>query len=531
MRTESRIIATVAAVLLLLLTAYAASDGTAAGEEPRVSAECTASVIGGSAELTVSVSGWNEGPVMTVDIKYDPEVLSISDVDRMKDFYMTGLHRGEGDYSVTVRSGNTPVSGDLFRITFDVSENAEQGQYPVFVSSVISETPAASCGAMAAVMDLTGDTDLNCRIDIRDSLTLRKYLAGEYVTAPEKKLDVNGDGKVDESDSAMLRMHLARNDTGIWEPGRETFTVEFSGYGPVRGSVPELPVCLRSGYSFIGVEDSGGNKTGFVNGDHSYFVMPASDCTAAFSLSAGQFYFFSLLPDGTGMRTENGVVNDYVFTAFTESPVITVDGISGLKNDKDNVFSATADGKDYRIVLATNMEYSVNLGDSLSIRIILKETDGFFAIVFIPEDLGGKIPSAGNRAEYTLKVYPDLISVPLFSTWISADVLSTDDSSRTYTVKISGDMIQDDIVMTVPYGIPIALYKDNIPGLVYCGTEKIGGKQMDKYAFDLGDIPAEVLDLSLWTMHDSDLFERFYAEISAEGVKLRATVNLTRYSL
>ena len=62
---------------------------------------------------------------------------------------------------------------------------------------------------------LPGDIDGNGKVNLQDSALLRRYLAGWDVTIDENAADVDGNGKVNLQDSALLRRYLAGWDVTL----------------------------------------------------------------------------------------------------------------------------------------------------------------------------------------------------------------------------------------------------------------------------------------------------------------------------
>ena len=62
---------------------------------------------------------------------------------------------------------------------------------------------------------LSGDIDGNGKVNLQDSALLRRYLAGWDVTIDENAADVDGNGKVNLQDSALLRRYLAGWDVTL----------------------------------------------------------------------------------------------------------------------------------------------------------------------------------------------------------------------------------------------------------------------------------------------------------------------------
>ena len=65
------------------------------------------------------------------------------------------------------------------------------------------------------VLTLSGDIDGNGKVNLQDSALLRRYLAGWDVTIDENAADVDGNGKVNLQDSALLRRYLAGWDVTL----------------------------------------------------------------------------------------------------------------------------------------------------------------------------------------------------------------------------------------------------------------------------------------------------------------------------
>ena len=62
---------------------------------------------------------------------------------------------------------------------------------------------------------ISGDIDGNGKVNLQDSALLRRYLAGWDVTIDENAADVDGNGKVNLQDSALLRRYLAGWDVTL----------------------------------------------------------------------------------------------------------------------------------------------------------------------------------------------------------------------------------------------------------------------------------------------------------------------------
>ena len=65
------------------------------------------------------------------------------------------------------------------------------------------------------VVRIAGDIDGNGKVNLQDSALLRRYLAGWDVTIDESVADVDGNGKVNLQDSALIRRYLAGWDVEL----------------------------------------------------------------------------------------------------------------------------------------------------------------------------------------------------------------------------------------------------------------------------------------------------------------------------
>ena len=113
---------------------------------------------------------------------------------------------------------DTTVDGMVVTLNFKVKEEASLGEYPVTLTyrevDVINvnseEIPLKIINGKITVVDtIAGDSNGDGVINMKDSLLLRKHLAGWSVEADEPALDVNGDGDVNMKDALLLRKYLA----------------------------------------------------------------------------------------------------------------------------------------------------------------------------------------------------------------------------------------------------------------------------------------------------------------------------------
>ena len=113
---------------------------------------------------------------------------------------------------------NTDAVGTAFTLKFKVKENAALGEYSltlthdpedVFNLDEVSIPLTVTNGKITVTDLLPGDANGDGTVNMKDSLLLRKHLAGWPVEAEVSALDVNGDDVVNMKDALHLRKYLA----------------------------------------------------------------------------------------------------------------------------------------------------------------------------------------------------------------------------------------------------------------------------------------------------------------------------------
>ena len=179
----------------------------------------TFTVIKGS-DATVLISlGSNSGiNGLEMDIYYDESAMSLKSARSCNGMTLAKSSLSGSPYNAILTSSSDIFStGALLQLTFAVSSDAECGQYPVYVivSGCVSmdgkDVPADVSGCAVKVGEkMRGDLDGNGKINSSDSLLLRKYLARQSVDIDAGDADLTGDGKVSGLDSLLLRKYLAK---------------------------------------------------------------------------------------------------------------------------------------------------------------------------------------------------------------------------------------------------------------------------------------------------------------------------------
>ena len=145
---------------------------------------------------------------------------AISDKFKVYDIYMMKKDEVVQPESVVKVSVPIPQGYDrsklnIYRIEADGSKTNMkahiEGDYLVFETNHFSTYAIVE----EEVVRIAGDIDGNGKVNLQDSALLRRYLAGWDVTIDESVADVDGNGKVNLQDSALIRRYLAGWDVEL----------------------------------------------------------------------------------------------------------------------------------------------------------------------------------------------------------------------------------------------------------------------------------------------------------------------------
>lgn len=174
-------------------------------------------------------------------IKYDPSILTASVANsggvEIADIGISDIFSGDGEIlsgpvrktsdnlatiSITfMANGLEDKTGDgvLATLRFTINDDVKLGtstklvfaDYSVFTNLDEADVVATYReGTVTASSVYYGDVNDDGKIDSKDVLMLRKYLAKWTVTPNEENADVNADGKIDSKDVLLLRKFLAK---------------------------------------------------------------------------------------------------------------------------------------------------------------------------------------------------------------------------------------------------------------------------------------------------------------------------------
>ena len=180
----------------------------------------TFTVIPG-ADATVILELDNNSGISRLDLSigYDRSAMKLKSVSAGS--IMTLGKNSTSDYPFVASLSskiNSLGLGTLLTLTFTVSSDAIEGQYPVKITVTSAEDqygkllPSSATGCAITVGEkMRGDLDGNGRINALDSLILKKYIAHNPVSVSEEDLNLNGDTRVNALDSLLLKRYIAHN--------------------------------------------------------------------------------------------------------------------------------------------------------------------------------------------------------------------------------------------------------------------------------------------------------------------------------
>ena len=187
-------------------------------KEPALSVETVTAQPGQTVELTISLSD-NPGLCgLYFGIDYDHSKLTLEDYScPNKDFaqedWMVGI--GQEERAVWLQPDLTEAEGEILTLTFRVASDAGTGNVEVALTDIAGVDDQANSvrisgnsGRITIALGVPGDINGDGNVTSADLLRLRRYLAGQSVTAETGNADLNGDGRVDLLDLMLLQMRL-----------------------------------------------------------------------------------------------------------------------------------------------------------------------------------------------------------------------------------------------------------------------------------------------------------------------------------
>ena len=182
---------------------------------------------GGIARITVSVEDNPGLAAALLRVQYDPQILTLIDVENGVVFpsstFQPGGDLGEVPFAVSWYDALTTTAyagdGALVTFTFSVADDASAGTTPITVTYDTDSTfDPDENDVLFAVDDqpvtigerMPGDTDGDGMLSVRDAAVLVRFLVGGWnVHVDLSNADVNGDGKLTLKDVVLIRRSLA----------------------------------------------------------------------------------------------------------------------------------------------------------------------------------------------------------------------------------------------------------------------------------------------------------------------------------
>lgn len=205
----------------------------AVGGGPVISASHAKSREGKTVDVTVSIDG-NEGfTSLGIELDYDDTAMTLVEISENTEtgaIFTPAEVLSKKPFNMSWNSiSNNTFNGTLVTLTFEISETAASGEYPISLdfykgtegNYIDGEDlnfdenfePLGLCyenGSITVSRHTPGDINDDGRINEKDGTILLRYLAGWHMpNLPEEALDTNGDGFVDSKDGIHLLRFLA----------------------------------------------------------------------------------------------------------------------------------------------------------------------------------------------------------------------------------------------------------------------------------------------------------------------------------
>ena len=177
---------------------------------------------GATVSIDVSIQNNPGITALKFNLDYPTEALTLKNVEYKSLFssYATGSNKMNSPFTISWfsnSSSNESANGVLATLTFEISNDAEEGNYPielsfdpddVFDSNFDNVEFAISNGAVVVANSIPGDTNGDKKVNMKDIVFLQQYLNSWNVTIDTKSADVNGDSKVNMKDIVLLQQYM-----------------------------------------------------------------------------------------------------------------------------------------------------------------------------------------------------------------------------------------------------------------------------------------------------------------------------------
>ena len=183
-----------------------------------LSVETVTAQPGQTVQLTVSLTD-NPGLCgLYFGIDYDHSKLTLEDYSCPNESFAQGdwmVGVGQEERAVWLQPDLTEAEGEILTLTFRVASDAGTGDIAVSLTDITgvddranSVRIAGNAGGVTVALGLPGDINGDGKVSSADLLRLRRYLAGQAVTAETGNADLNGDDRVDLQDLMLLQILL-----------------------------------------------------------------------------------------------------------------------------------------------------------------------------------------------------------------------------------------------------------------------------------------------------------------------------------
>ena len=124
---------------------------------------------------------------------------------------------GEGEKAVWLQPDAMENQGEILTLVFQVADNAPQGEAAVQLLDALALDEAANPlelfvepGTVTIAAGISGDVNGDGRVTQSDAKRLRRFLAGQNVAIENGNADLNGDGIVNIVDLALLNQLVGK---------------------------------------------------------------------------------------------------------------------------------------------------------------------------------------------------------------------------------------------------------------------------------------------------------------------------------
>ena len=191
---------------------------------PVIEVQDTVARAGNTIQVPVLIKNNPGITAVTVNVEYNSDIMTLKSATNNNllngAMYTASSSTNENPYTMIWVVGTSDIksNGTLATLEFEIKEGAEAGEYPISISyneddiynTNFENVHFYTADGMVTVKDIMpGDVNGDGKINTKDAALLLQYFVAIVNSIDEEVADVNNDGKVNSKDASMILQYCA----------------------------------------------------------------------------------------------------------------------------------------------------------------------------------------------------------------------------------------------------------------------------------------------------------------------------------